>query len=210
MASPSPAPADARPLLKRRTRYTRWLVVAIVPLLAVSAPPADRPDWTHELLEVVGIVALVVCLVGRVWCSVYIAGRKGHELVTHGPYAVVRNPLYVFSFVGLVGVGLISEMLSLLALAALVFIVYYRRVVAGEEAYLAALHGEAFGRYVARVPRWWPRFSAWRDVEALDVRPRLIAFHLRDSSLFFLSFLFFELTEFLHDAGIVPVLLHLP
>jgi protein-S-isoprenylcysteine O-methyltransferase Ste14 len=62
-------------------------------------------DSIHELIEWSGIVAIVVCIIGRTWTSLYIAGRKIDQLVTVGPYSIVRNPLYVFSILGAAGAG---------------------------------------------------------------------------------------------------------
>jgi protein-S-isoprenylcysteine O-methyltransferase Ste14 len=212
--SPSAARAVAAPasavLIAKRPRYTRWLVLALCPLVAVSSPLAGRPEWLAELFESLGIICLVVCLVGRGWASVYVAGRKNHELVVLGPYSIVRNPLYVFSFIGVLGIGLVSGMMTLLLAAAVAFAAFYRVVVRREEAYLAGLHGGRFARYAHSVPRWFPKFSAWRDVPALEVQPRLIAIHLRDSGLFFLAYLFFEMRDLMQALGMLPALVHLP
>ena len=64
--------------------------------------------------------------------------------------------------------------------------------------------------YVRSVPRWLPRLSEWRDVPTLEVQPRLIAIHLRDSALFFLAFLFFELCELMRSLDALPSLFHVP
>jgi protein-S-isoprenylcysteine O-methyltransferase Ste14 len=42
---------------------------------------------------------------GRTWCSLDISGRKKRELVTVGPYALVRNPLYIFTLLEAFGIG---------------------------------------------------------------------------------------------------------
>jgi protein-S-isoprenylcysteine O-methyltransferase Ste14 len=197
-------------LLKTRTRHTRWLVLGFVPLIAVMDHEASRPELVHAVLKTLGITALVACFVGRFWCALYIGGRKNQELVTAGPYSLVRNPLYLSSFVGLIGVGLISEMMSFLAVSALCFAIYYRKVVGREEAHLIEIHGAAFQDYCRQVRRWIPKPSAWREAERLEIRPRVIFAHLRDTSAFFSAFLFFELTDVLHDLSIVPVILTLP
>jgi protein-S-isoprenylcysteine O-methyltransferase Ste14 len=196
-------------LLKKRTRHTRWLAVLLIPLIIFAAPRA-RPEWINDTFEVLGIFCLVVCLVGRGWSSIYIAGRKDTELVQAGPFSVVRNPLYVFSFIGLCGIGLISEMVTVLIAAVTIFVLYYCVVVAREEAYLSRLHGDAFASYLAHVPRWIPDFSKWRDISHLEVEPRRIFIHLRDSSLFFLAFMFSELLEALRAAHVLKPLFVLP
>jgi protein-S-isoprenylcysteine O-methyltransferase Ste14 len=203
-------PTLSVPLIARRPRYTRWLVLGLCPFIALLSPTPGRAAWLMESFEGLGIVCLVLCLVGRGWASVYVAGRKNQELVTVGPYSVVRNPLYVFSFVGVVGIGFVSGMMTLLLAAALAFAAFYRIVVRREEMYLANLHGRKFAEYARSVPRWLPKVSAWCDVAAIEVRPRLIAIHLRDSALFFLAYAFFEICEMMRGFGALPSLIHIP
>src|SRR6188474_3140118 len=62
-------------------------------------------DSIHEMIEWIGIVAIVVCIIGRTWASLYIAGRKIDQFVTEGPYSIVRHPLYFFSILGAAGAG---------------------------------------------------------------------------------------------------------
>ena len=40
---------------------------------------------------------ILICILGRTWATLYIGGQKQRELVTKGPYSVVRNPLYLFT-----------------------------------------------------------------------------------------------------------------
>jgi len=200
---------DEGRLLKQRARRTRWLVCAIAPILAVSAP-LIMTRWVLALLEMLGVLCLIACIVGRTWSAVYIGERKGRELVQVGPYSVMRNPLYLSSFVGTVGAALLSGMITLLVLAVIAFAAYYRATIAREEEYLRERHGPAYDAYARIVPRWWPNLSTWRDVPRVGTSPSLVLKHLRESSFFFFSFFFFEGVRLLHDAGIVPVLIRLP
>lgn len=206
---PMQQPADDALLLKQRTRQTRWLALALVPALVVSAP-LFTTWWLREILEALGVMCLAACVAGRAWTAVYIVGRKGRELVTLGPYSAVRNPLYVASFIGLIGCTLISGMVTLLAIAVLVFVFYYRTTVSREEVYLHRRHGAAYEAYVRAVPRWWPNLSAWREAPAVTTDPHVVLTNLRDSSVFFLVFAAFEAVHVLQQAGIVPVLIRLP
>src|SRR5262245_55058372 len=91
----------------------------------------------HEMLEWLGILAIIVCILGRTWCSLYIGGRKIVQFVSHGPYSVSRNPLYFFSIVGAFGVGAqLGSVVAGLVCAALAWMVFYV-VVLQEEKLLA-------------------------------------------------------------------------
>jgi protein-S-isoprenylcysteine O-methyltransferase Ste14 len=85
-------------------------------------------------------------------------------LVTAGPYAYVRNPLYVGNFLTALGftiafTGALSPARrALLAIAGLgTMLAVYAAIVPLEEAYLRERFGEPFEDYVARVPRLVPR-----------------------------------------------------
>src|SRR5690349_4710974 len=214
MSEPPTGPAalalhDERRQLKQRTRRTRWLVWALVPFVAVCAPLATVP-WVLVPLKMLGLLCLIACMVGRAWSALYIGERKRHELICDGPFSIVRNPLYLASFIGTIGAAMQSGMFTLLAIAVLAFVAYHWVTVAREEEFLRERHGPAYDTYARTVPRWWPKLSGWRDVPRVSVSPALVLKYLGESSFFFLSFFFFEAIRALQGAGIVPVLLLLP
>ena len=115
-------------------------------------------------------VALLVALAGlglRIWGS-GCAGRhtrtaqiEAPRLVTHGPFAHMRNPIYA----GTMGLGF--GMAALIGdpkayfLAALAFVFLYLGIVPAEEEFLRRQFGEAYARYFAEVPRFLPRLRPW-------------------------------------------------
>ena len=161
----------------------------------------------HELVEALGIGLLVVCILGRVWCSLYIGGRKKAELVTTGPYSVVRNPLYVFSLIGAAGVGAQAGSLALMAVCPLVVWAVFATVVRREEQALAILHGEAFAAYRQRTPVFLPDFRLWRDEALLTVRPDRVAMTFVDGLIFLLAIPAAEGLEQLQHMGYLPTML---
>ncbi|MEO6834996.1 MAG: isoprenylcysteine carboxylmethyltransferase family protein [Candidatus Tumulicola sp.] len=102
------------------------------------------------------------------------------ELVTAGPYAYVRNPLYVgnfltaagyaFAFTGKNGPGMRWALIagSLAAMAGV-----YATIVPHEERFLRAQFGEAFERYCERVPRVIPALEPMPE-GAGEWRPSVI------------------------------------
>ena len=89
-------------------------------------------------------------------------------LVTDGIFARVRNPIFAFIGLSLLGlVLLVPNVLSLLA-CALTFVGIELQVRAVEEPYLMRTHGEAYARYASSVGRFVPAFGRLRDA---DVRP---------------------------------------
>jgi protein-S-isoprenylcysteine O-methyltransferase Ste14 len=185
---------------------TGLLIAAFV--LVESRWPGGRD--IHEGLEWLGIALIIICIVGRTWCTLYIGGRKNAAVVDEGPYSVTRNPLYMFSLAGAAGVGaqLGSFVLALLV-PAIVWLVF-RVVVAREEKHLFAALGEPYSDYVARVPRFLPRWSAWRNVDSLEVRPALVVHTFVDACFFLLAIPAAELFEWLQASGVIPILLRIP
>ena len=196
-------------LLITRTRYTRWLAALLSPSVILIAPPI-RPQWAVYLLEAFGLGCLAICVLGRIWTSLYVADRKDTHLMVLGPYSVVRNPLYMFSFIGIVGIGFVLQVITLLVIAIILFVPYYSMIVALEETQMSQLHGASFAEYVARVPRWLPNFSGWKDVAVLEVDPRFVLRCFLENSLFFPTFLLFVLLQLLRAAELLPTLLILP
>lgn len=163
-----------------------------------------------DLLTSAGLVLIGLATVGRLWCNLYIVGYKNDVLLSTGPYSVSRHPLYFFSSLGAVGVGLMSESLVVAATIALLFAATYRGVIRAEEARLAGRHGEAWTAYAARVPRFWPKLALLSEPERYTMHPRQFRRHLADALWFAWAAALLLLIETLHDAGWLPVWWHAP
>ncbi len=121
-----------------------------------------------------GIVLAAAGMVGRIWCLVYSSGYKSSELVTQGPYSVCRNPLYFFSFIGLIGIGLATETVTLTLALIAFFALVYPAVIAGEEEFLRGKFGDAYVEYCQRTPRFFPRWSLFVEPQSYTVQPRTL------------------------------------
>lgn len=78
------------------------------------------------------------------------------RLVTHGPFAWTRNPLYFGNFFIWTGFSLIAGLQWFVPIAAGVFALEYTPIVCYEEAVLEATFGDEYLRYKRRTPRWLP------------------------------------------------------
>jgi protein-S-isoprenylcysteine O-methyltransferase Ste14 len=92
------------------------------------------------------------------WFSGTFGIKVGHELVTDGPYAVTRHPIYTGMLAMLAGAALAWNSLATLGLAVLMVPLAYLHT-RYEEPLLEAYFGEAYREYRRRVPRLlpWPR-----------------------------------------------------
>lgn len=159
-------------LSRRRLADTRAFCVVTVILYLVS-----RSAW-HEvggliahLLTPLGILLAAIGALGRLWCSSYLAGNKNSRLVKFGPYSLTRNPLYVFSFVGGLGITITTETLTIPVLFCAWFALYYRGVISAEEAHLSGLHASEFPDYQRSVPRFWPRWFGYSEPARWEFSP---------------------------------------
>jgi protein-S-isoprenylcysteine O-methyltransferase Ste14 len=164
----------------------------------------------HELIEWVGFVLIVVCILGRTWSSLYIGGRKIEELVQTGPYSVMRNPLYFFSILGAAGVGAQSGSALIALICGLIALIVFRVVVGQEEKVLLERYGDIYRTFMTRVPRFFPKPSLWADDATLTIRPPRVVMTFADALVFLLAIPIAEGFEYLQDIGVLPVLLTLP
>jgi protein-S-isoprenylcysteine O-methyltransferase Ste14 len=81
---------------------------------------------------------------------------EGHKLITVGPYAHVRNPIYTGMFGMLIATGLAMEHWIALMVAVVLFAVGTVIRVRSEERLLRGAFGKEFDDYAARVPAVLP------------------------------------------------------
>ena len=125
-----------------RVQRRRKIALFIAAIAAVVALPfvtaiGSREHLVHEVMEIAGLVLIVGAILGRSWCTLYIGGRKSLEIVSLGPYSISRNPLYVFSLVGIFGIGAQTGSLLLGPVLAAVGFAIFLPVVLREEKVLA-------------------------------------------------------------------------
>jgi protein-S-isoprenylcysteine O-methyltransferase Ste14 len=119
------------------------------------------------------VVGFCLALAGeaiRFW-GVSIAGTEtrttgpvgGTHLFIDGPFAYVRNPLYVGNMMMYLGVGIMSNALMpyLVVLAYGFFVFQYTMIVSKEEEYLRGAFGDEYERYVQNVGRFIPRLTPY-------------------------------------------------
>ena len=165
-----PGGARVTPLCERLFAYRHLFAL---PALAIAFPFLFC-RWGH--IPDTGVLALAWDAIAgcalfsgqglRLWAAGYMgrAGRsrrlKAATLLTAGPYAHVRNPLYLGNFLLCVGVVLWTESYLLLPLAVLIFWVLYLPVIFTEEEFLREQFGTSYTAYCLMVPRLLPRLKA--------------------------------------------------
>jgi protein-S-isoprenylcysteine O-methyltransferase Ste14 len=90
-------------------------------------------------------------------------------LVTTGPFAWIRNPLYVGNLALWIGFALAAHIVWMAPVVLVLLGLEYHAIVRWEEALLEERRGEEYRRYAAEVPRWLPFLHA----RPLDQQPRV-------------------------------------
>ncbi len=101
-------------------------------------------------------VGLPVALLGlflRGWAAGHLA--KNQELATSGPFAYVRNPLYLGTLITAAGLVLAAREVWLAALFSVVFVLVYLPAIELEEQHLRTIF-PGYGDYAARIQRFLP------------------------------------------------------
>lgn len=121
-------------------------------------------------------LGVAIALLGeavRLWANGYVghvkvnwtdnAEPKKGTLITAGPYAYVRNPLYVGTFLVGLGFCVVVRNVWLAAGGIVLFIMLYRRKAIRETELILGEWGDAYAAYQRAVPAWFPSLRRYPD-----------------------------------------------
>lgn len=193
----------------------RKLFLALVAATSVILVLFSDSLWVakssvHIALDYLGYLLILACVIGRAWCALYIGGNKKSSLVVIGPYSTTRNPLYLFSVLGSVGIGFQAGNVSTGVLLGLFVFGVFSVVIGQEEKFLLDRFGEDFQNYCEATPRWWPKLSCWKDVPTLLIQVDLVRNTFRDALWFVVAIPLIEAVKLAQGSGMLPTLLFLP
>jgi len=139
----------------------------VLPAAAVAALCRWRETEWDALVFPLGGSLFGLGLALRVWAQMHLHYRLKvrKALTTTGPYAHVRNPIYLGNIMIMVGLCAMCELLWLCPLIAVYGFAVYSLVVRYEESHLRSKYGERYLDYASRTPRWIPvvRLSPGRE-----------------------------------------------
>ena len=144
-------------LFRHRTSLPVPVALAILTLRIGEVPPSP-------FLIGAGVAITVVGELIRIWGVHHIGAisrtrsdRLG-PLVASGPFALLRNPLYVGNIALWVGFALAARLVWLAPVIVVLLGLEYHAIVRWEETLLESRLGQEYRDYAARVPRWVPSF----------------------------------------------------
>lgn len=128
----------------------RWIIPLPVPFAEMSIVKAG--GWLF-LAQGLGLLTSAFVLFQRHKTSIR-PDRSARVLLTTGPFAFSRNPIYLGEAVTLLGSALVLNRLSLVLVVPLFIGLVTRLAIRGEEAHLDRRFGEAYALYCNQVRRW--------------------------------------------------------
>jgi len=144
-------------------RQRTWLPLPLAAALLLIPPESDALDPS---LWIMGALIVAIGEAIRLWAVHHIGAisrtrsdRLG-PLVSSGPFAVVRNPLYVGNILLWAGFAISANLVWFAPVAIVLLALEYHAIVRWEEGLLAERIGEPYIEYVARVPRWVPSLTS--------------------------------------------------
>ena len=185
----------AAELNQNRIRDSRIVAVLCAIIFFVTDPIGDRHSSLRLLTDLIGYGLVVLCAIGRIYTTAFLGGKKNVSLITQGPFSKVRNPLYVFSFIGVVGVSFLSARLGIILIAPIATFVIYHFLVAREEEFLKTQFGDEYIQYMANVPRFIPNLKAKSEIDTLTTSPSRLYAAVLDSVWWFILIPIFTLLE---------------
>ncbi len=123
---------------------------------AVPIELAETFTWPGYLVLAAGILLDVWAMTTMTKARTNILPHRGADnLVTSGPFALMRNPIYVGNTIATLGLGLAMQNGWLLIVTPLAVIAVHQMAVRREEIHLEARFGRAWSDYASQVKAWW-------------------------------------------------------
>lgn len=132
------------------------IAYAIPVLFDRTTEPTPVLRWAGAALVTLGTVLLL-------WCvrTFFVEGRgtlapwwPPADLVTGGPYALSRNPMYMAVLVVVTGWSAVFAARAILIYTVVLAFLFHLRVILFEEPWQRRTFGDRWERYRERVPRW--------------------------------------------------------
>jgi protein-S-isoprenylcysteine O-methyltransferase Ste14 len=163
-------------------RSRGWIAILLLVPFGAATLLSWPVDWNDSLREsVFEALAWLVFLLGvafRWWATLHVAGRKNETLISSGPYAMCRNPLYLGTCLMALAIALYMESVTFAGGLAVTSLFYLGVTVREEERRLRERFGETYVRYCEEVPRFLPRLRfppspPWLEVSVLGLKKEL-------------------------------------
>lgn len=190
-----------------RISILRLLFLLMLPLMLFSRSAWMEPGWMFEILEVMGLFFVIFAVLGRFWSILYIGGHKNRSIMQEGPYSICRHPLYLFSTIGVLGLGMMLGSIILTALLGVLTFVILSVTARKEEQFLRAEFGDSYQKYEQRVPRIWPDLSLFRTENYVEFSVAHLKGNFFDALVFLAFIPIAEIMEWVKEENLISTFL---
>lgn len=131
------------------------MVVILLSTTRIPLPWLYRQLWPSGIWSfLVGATLTVVGLLFAVWARQYLGGnwsssvtiKQGHELITTGPYALVRHPIYTGILTGFLGTAIaLAQVRGAIGFVLIFFVLWAKLRI--EEEWMRSQFGETYATY---------------------------------------------------------------
>jgi len=138
----------------------------MVPMMLLAALCTTAETENDLLAFGCGGLVFALGVFLRIWAQMHLHYRLKirKTLTVTGPYALVRNPIYLGNTLILAGACMLAELFWLVPIQIAYCAVVYTFTVRYEEDHLTEKYGDAYKEYVSLVPRWFPKGTAGLSV----------------------------------------------
>lgn len=144
-------------LLEIGENLFQWRNYTIIPAMMILLLFSS----TTPRSATIGTILIMLGTLSRIYTVAFMADDSpdsvgADQLITSGPFALVRNPLYISNLIITLGVVFYSGVVILGTIVLAFFIFQYHCISKYEESSLLAKFGDEYQRYMDRVPAWVP------------------------------------------------------
>jgi protein-S-isoprenylcysteine O-methyltransferase Ste14 len=145
--------------MKNIFKFRGFLMIPPIVFIVLCTWDEIEENWLSFGL---GGATFALGLALRIWAQTHIHHRLKMKkiLTTTGPYAYVRNPLYIANTIMLVATCMLAELFWFVPVQILYCAIVYTFVVRFEENRLYQKYGSAYLNYAHQVPRWLPKLRS--------------------------------------------------
>ncbi len=156
-------------------RWRSYIPLPMLALFSLAAAGLVTPDRQQGASLPWEALCLVISVIGwsmRAHTMAHVpqgtSGRNtsaqaAETLNTSGTYSVVRNPLYLGSFLMWLGIALVVQVWWVAVIYVFLFWICYERIMFAEEEYLRRAFGESYLEWAKRTPVFLPRLRNYRS-----------------------------------------------
>ena len=201
--------------IKWGERFFKVRSFTAVPLFLILVFCNWKEIENDKMIVLLGFPLLILGESLRLWALRYIGKysrtrtSRAWFLITEGPYAFTRNPIYIGNLFIFLGFTIISELIWLIPIFIILFYLHYYCIIRWEEQNLREHFLEHAEHYFQMVPRWIPQWQLLVNPFKLHSTPNYSWIYViqreRDTLLFITIMSILLILKELLGSGIMPI-----